>query len=512
MTAGAAGSAEVPGAEAGDRPAARTWAAAAGAPYRWRWAAFAVVLIASVMDLLDSLVTNVAGPAIRADLGGGSTLIQWLGAGYTLAMAVGLITGGRLGDIYGRRRMFLVGATGFTAASLLCSIATAPGELIAFRVAQGAFGALMLPQGLGVITEIFPPEERAVAFGAFGPFMGISSVAGPVLAGWLIDANYFGTGWRMIFLINLPLGLIAIAGGAAFLPRAHAATASRLDITGAALAAAASALLVYPVVEGRTLGWPPWAFALMAASVAVFAAFGWLETRKERAGGQPLIIPALFRKPAFTGGLVSGLAFFTAITGFSLVLTVYLQIGLGYSPLKAGLTALPQAAGSVAGFIAAGAGLATRLGRTCIHIGTATMAAGILAVILTLNIAAIPVTPWELASALAVMGAGMGLVLAPFFDIVLAGVEPHETGSASGTLTAVQQFGSALGVAVMGSIFFGLLTGPTRAAFTAALRHTLWAVAGLQLLTFALAFLLPRRAAPAVQGHPASSHDGKAGT
>jgi hypothetical protein len=209
---------------------------------------------------------------------------------------------------------------------------------------------------------------------------------------------------------------------------------------------------------------------------------------------------------------VSGLAFFTAITGFSLVLTVYLQVGLGYSPLKAGLTALPQAAGSVVGFIASGAGLASRLGRTCIHIGTATMAAGILAVILTLNIAAIPVTPWQLTPALAVMGAGMGLVLAPFFDIVLAGVEPHETGSASGTLTAVQQFGSALGVSVMGSIFFGLLTGPTRTAFTGALRHTLWVVAGLQLLTFALAFLLPRRAAPATQGHPASSHDAKAGT
>jgi MFS family permease len=163
-------SAGVPGAEAGHGLETGTRTATAGAPYRWRWAAFAVVLIASVMDLLDSLVTNVAGPAIRANLGGGSTLIQWLGAGYTLAMAVGLITGGRLGDIYGRRRMFLIGATGFTVASVLCSIATTPGELIAFRVTQGAFGALMLPQGLGVITEVFPPQERAAAFGAFGPF------------------------------------------------------------------------------------------------------------------------------------------------------------------------------------------------------------------------------------------------------------------------------------------------------------------------------------------------------
>ena len=511
MSTDAAGRTGVPGADASPFRGTGAWAAA-GAPYRWRWAAFAVVLVASVMDLLDSLVTNVAGPAIRADLGGGSTLIQWLGSGYTLAMAIGLITGGRLGDIYGRRRMFLLGAVGFTAASVLCSIAAVPGELIAFRVAQGAFGALMLPQGLGVITEVFPPQEMAAAFGAFGPFMGISSVGGPVLAGWLIDANYFGTGWRMIFLINLPLGLIAIVGAAAFLPRARTATASRLDLPGAVLAAVASALLVYPVVEGRTLGWPPWTFALIAASVATFAAFGWYETRKQRVGGQPLIIPGLFRKPAFTGGLVSGLAFFTAITGFSLVLTVYLQIGLGYSPLKAGLTALPQAAGSVAGFIVSGAGLATKRGRTCIHIGTATMAAGILAVILTLNVAAIPVTPWELAPALAVMGIGMGLVLAPFFDIVLAGVEPHETGSASGTLTAVQQFGSSLGIALMGSIFFGLLADTTKAAFTATVRQTLWAAAGLQMLTFALAFLLPHKASQAAQDWPAGSHDGETGT
>jgi predicted MFS family arabinose efflux permease len=299
--------------------------------------------------------------------------------------------------------------------------------------------------------------------------MGLSSVGGPVLAGWLIDADYFGTSWRMIFLINLPLGLIALAGAIAFLPRGDRATASRLDVTGAILVAGAAALLVYPVVQGRTLGWPAWTFLLMGASIAMFALFGWYETRKQRAGSEPLVIPALFRKRAFTGGLVAGLAFFTAIVGFSLILTVYLQIGLGYSPLKAGLSVLPQAAGAVIGFIAAGAGLASKLGRTLIHVGTATMAVGILGVYLILRVASIPVTPWQLAPALVVMGIGMGMVLAPFFDIVLVGVESHETGSASGTLTALQQFGSALGVAVMGTIFFGLLAGHVTASVNQAL-------------------------------------------
>jgi MFS family permease len=208
---------------------------AEAAPYRWRWAAFAVVLAGSVMDLLDSLATNVA---------------------------------------YGRRRVLLAGMAGFTIGSVLCSIATQPGELIAFRVVQGLFGAIMLPQGLGVIRASFPPKELPVAFGAFGPVMGLSSVGGPVLAGWLIGADYLGTGWRMIFLINVPIGLAAFLGGLRFLPRTQEATASRLDIVGAVLVAAAAGLLVYPVVQGRELGWPAWTFLLMAVSVVVFTVFG----------------------------------------------------------------------------------------------------------------------------------------------------------------------------------------------------------------------------------------------
>ncbi|MEV6367589.1 MFS transporter [Micromonospora musae] len=466
-------------------------AVAESQPYRWRWLALAVILAAEVMDLLDALVTNLAGPAIRADLGGSASLIQWLGAGYTLAMAIGLITGGRLGDLYGRRRMFLIGVLGFTVASALCAVSVAPGMLVASRVAQGLFGALLLPQGLGIIKEVFPPRELAAAFGAFGPVMGISSVGGPILAGWLVDADLWGTGWRAIFLINLPLGLLAALGALRFLPESRPAHGSRLDLPGVGLVALGAVLLVYPLVQGREQGWPGWMYGMLVAAVAVFAVFARHEVRRHRAGRDPLVVPTLFRRRAFTGGLVAGLAFFTALTGFSLVFSLYLQLGLGYSPLKAGLAGVPQALGMVVAFVIAGVGLAQRLGRTLIHAGLVVVLAGVGGMLLTLRLAGPEVTPWQLVPALLVVGFGMGLVMAPFFDIVLSGVEPAETGSASGTLTAVQQLGGALGVAVLGTVFF---THFSDGGAGSAVRATLWLEAALLAGTVVAAFLLPRRA------------------
>jgi EmrB/QacA subfamily drug resistance transporter len=426
-------------------------------PYPLRWIALFILLAAEVMDMLDALITNIAAPSIRADIGGSASTIQWLGAAYTLAMAVGVITGGRLGDIVGRKRMFLIGALGFTAGSLLCAVSQSPEMLIGFRGLQGLFGAVMLPQGLGLIKEMFAEKEMAAAFGMFGPVMGLSSVGGPILAGWLIDADYFGTGWRMIFLINIPLGLFAFLGGLRFLPESRSAAPPRLDLAGVVLAALASLLIVYPLVQGRELGWPAWTFASMAAAVAVFAFFGWYEARKHRTGGDPLVMPSLFRKRAFTGGLAVGLLFFSGIAGFSLVFSLFTQLGLGYSPLKAGLVGVPLSIGMVGGFGSAQA--VQRFGRTVLHAGVVLSVSGVVGIVLTLQLAGAVVTPWQLIPALAVSGLGMGMLMAPFFDIVLAGVEHHETGSASGTLTAVQQLGSALGVAVLGTLFFGVLGG-----------------------------------------------------
>jgi EmrB/QacA subfamily drug resistance transporter len=488
--------------------------------YRWRWVALFVILSVEVMDLLDALVTTIAGPVIRADLGGSYSLIQWLGAAYTLAMAIGLLTGGRLGDIFGRRRMFLLGAAGFTAASLLCALSWSPGVLIGARAVQGLFGAIMLPQGLGMIKQMFSDQEQAKAFGAFGPVMGLSAVGGPILAGWLVGADYFGSGWRMIFLINLPLGVFAVLGAVKFLPEFRSERAPRLDLFGMLLAAVGAFLLLYPLVQGRELGWPVWIFVMLALGIVVFAWFGAFEAGRERKGLDPLVTPSLFRKRAFTGGLVLGLVFFAALVGTGLIFTLYLQIGLGYSPLKAGLTTLPQALGTVAGFIAAGSGLSEKLGRKLLLIGTATMMAGTAGVAITTWWAGAGISPYELIPALVLLGAGMGLAMAPFFNIVLAGVDDEETGSASGALTSVQQLGGAFGIAVLGTIFFGLLPSAVvhhvdtssaaigeyaqsavRAGFTDTTVRTLGVAFLLLLLAFATAFLLPGKARPEAAGH-----------
>jgi EmrB/QacA subfamily drug resistance transporter len=432
----------------------------AAAPYRYRWIALFVILAAEVMDLLDSLVTTIAGPSIRLDLGGSYALIQWLGAAYTLAMAIGLLTGGRLGDIFGRQRMFLIGAAGFTLASLGCALSQAPGELIAARTVQGLFGAVMLPQGLGMIRQMFTdPKEMAKAFGAFGPVMGLGAVAGPILAGWLVDADYFGSGWRMIFFINVPLGIFAVLGALRFLPDFRLPQPPRLDLIGVLFAAGGAFLLLFPLVQGRELDWPVWCFVMLAAGLVVFGVFSFFESRRERNGLDPLVTPSLFRKRAFTGGLALGMVFFGALIGTGLIFTFYLQIGLGYAPLKAGLSTLPQALGTIVGFGLAAAGLTVKLGRRLLQLGTVIMLVATAGFAYTVWLAGSGINPYQMIPSLLFLGIGMGLAMAPFFNIVLAGVDDHETGSASGALTSVQQLGGAFGIAVLGTIFFALLPG-----------------------------------------------------
>ena len=437
--------------------------AAPAAPYRWRWLVLAIVLAAEIMDLLDSTVVNIAAPTIRKDLGGTYSAIQWIAAGYTLAFAVMLVTGGRLGDIVGRRRMFLIGAAGFTISSVLCAFAQSPEMLIGSRVLQGALGAIMIPQGFGVIKMIFPVSELAAAFGAFGPVMGLSAVCGPILAGGLIDANWFGTGWRMIFLINLPLGLLAFLGAARFMPESRASRATRLDLVGMLLVTAGSLLLVYPLVQGRELGWPAWSYAMMVAALPVFGIFVWYERRRE---SSPLIEAGLFAKRAFSGGLAVIMGFFGAMLGFLLVFGLFLQVGLGYGPLPAGLAMAPWAIGTAIGAALSGAALGPKFGRKVIHAGLLAMIVGFAGTWYTLVHYGVTTSAWATAPAVFVTGFGMGLVVAPLFSVILAGVAEHEVGTASGVLNAVQQLGAAVGVAVVGTVFFGLLG--TQAASAAA--------------------------------------------
>jgi EmrB/QacA subfamily drug resistance transporter len=458
--------------------------------YRHRWLILAAVLVVEVMDLLDAVFVAIAGPSIQADLGGDGTLVQWAAAAYTLAYAIGLVTGGRLGDIYGRRRMFLLGLVGFIVLSALCGLAPNPEVLIACRVLQGLFGAVLVPQGFGLVRSVFPDDEVGAAFGAFGPVIGLSAVGGPVLAGALIGWDPAGLGWRAVFLVNVPVGLVCLVLALRVLPESRSAGALRPDPVGALLVSAGLALLVFPLIEGRALGWPAWTALMAAAGVAVLVLFGRHQRRRRAAGRTPLVEPALFGSRAFTAGLVVGVVFFGAMTALVFVLGLHLQLALGFDALDAGLAQAPWAVGLVAGAVVSGTRLAGR-GRPVLQAGAVVMAAGLGLVLVAAGATGGALTWWALAPGLLVCGVGTGLLSTPLFDVVLAGVPLPMVGSASGVLNATQQLGSTAGVAALGTLFFARSeAGDTAGAFTA----VLWVALALALLTGALAALLPRRA------------------
>ncbi|MFH8661922.1 MFS transporter [Streptomyces afghaniensis] len=454
---------------------------------RRAWAAVGIILVGEVMDLLDSLVTTIAGPTITRDMGGSQEFIQWLAAGYTIAMAAGLLIGGRLGDKYGRKNLFLTGLAGFTVTSLVSAVATNPETLITARVLQGLLGALMVPQALGIIRSLFPPDKVGMAFGVTGPVMALSGVAGPIVAGWLVDADYFGWGWRMIFAVNVPVGVLALVAGLVLLPRSQRQRDLEIDLVGAVIAAAGMAAVIFPLVQGRELGWPWWAFLLLAAGIGTLAGFVRHQYHRADKGLPTLVLPSLFRKKAFVSGLFIGILFFSVMMGGALLFGLFFQLGLGMSPLKAGLATIAQAAGMLLGF---GFSQALGMARRTMFIGFTATAVGLLAALGTIAVQDDPVNAWWLSPALAVLGVGSGLAIAPFFDIVLSGVDERETGSASGTLTSAQQVGNALGASVLGTVFFSVLNGRRgegasafTAATSAALLVALALVAGAALCT-----------------------------
>src|SRR6516164_2556153 len=361
-----------------------------------RWLTLTILLLAAFMNLLDVSIVNIAIPSIQRNLHASYADVQWALAGYTLAYALVLITGGRLGDTFGRKRLFLIGVSGFTIMSALCGAAQSPGQLIAFRVVQGAMGGIMVPQVLAVIQVIFPPNERIKALAGFGVTAGLGTVSGPLLGGLLIQHNLLGLSWRPIFLINVPL-----------------------------------LLLLYPLVEGRQLGWPTWTFVSMAASVPVLAAFIGYERAKERRDGSPLVPMGLFRERGFSAGMAIAIVFFLGIASFGLVLTLFLQLGLGFTPLHAGLTFLPFSLGILLSSGAA-ARLAPRFGRGVTMAGALIIAGGMAALIGIAHHYGPAVTTWDLVPGLVAAGLGLGAVIATLADIVLDRVPHQDAGSASG--------------------------------------------------------------------------------
>jgi EmrB/QacA subfamily drug resistance transporter len=468
----------------------RTGAASPVRVPRAAWAVLAIVLIADIMDLLDSTITTIAAPTISAGLHGGPELIKWLGASYALSLGVLLVTGGRLGDRYGRRRTFLIGIAGFTAASLACGLAWDPASIIVARLIQGAFGALLIPQGFGILGSVFPREHIGKAFSTFGPILGLSAVGGPLLAGVLIDANLFGLSWRPMFLINIVLGVAGLVAGLRLLPRDRGDASVRIDVAGSALLAGTMLGLLFGLIEGSTSGWTALPIAAMAAGLACFAAF----CQRQRTAVAPLIKPSLLRNRGFAAGLIVGLVVFAAIGGLIYAVSLYLQRGLGYSPLRAAVVGFaPVAAGLVIASVAS-MNLLGRLGRKLTLAGIVVTVAGV-GWLLLLVTGSTP-TAASLAPAMTVIGLGMGATFATIYDIAIGDIDPAEAGSASGSLSSIQQLANAIGPAIITTIYFDALSGGQGHAMSV----SLGAVTGIGVLSALAVPLLPRRA-QAEAGH-----------
>ncbi len=452
---------------------------------RLRWI-LAIVIIADVLDLMDSTITNLGAPTIVREIGGGEGLIKWLGASYALAMGVLLVVGGRLGDKYGRRNMFLIGIWGFVVASLLCALSFDPTMLIVCRLLQGGFGALLIPQGFGILISTFSREQLPTAFSVFAPVMGGSAVLSPLVAGFLIDANIAGLTWRPMFLLNILLGGFGIYASVKLLPHDEPDPNVSIDGLGAGLLAASMLGIIYGLIEGSTAGWTIVPILSIIAGVMFLVGFA----IRQRVATRPLILPSLLGNRGFSVGMLLGLFFFAAISGFTYVVSLFYQTALGLLPSQTALSIIPLMVGLIIASIV-GRPLIAKLGRTMIVGGlliTFIAAVGLWA---TVMIAGINVSVWALAPSNFVLGIGMGACFGSIFDVAIGDIAPEEAGSASGTLNAVQQIANAIGSAVVTTIYFGQVAshGPAQ-AFTTSIA----VVGSITLLCLALVWLLPKSA------------------
>ncbi|CCH31299.1 MFS transporter [Actinosynnema sp. NPDC047251] len=413
-----------------------------------RWALVAM-LAAAAMDLIDTTIVTVAAPAIRADLAASAAEVEWSVAGYALAFGVGLVAGARTGDRFGRRPVFLAGVAGFVLASLACGLAPGPGVLVSARVVQGLAAAVMIPQVLTVIQVSVPRARRAGAFAAYGATAAIGTVSGPLLGGLLVEADLLGLGWRSVFLVNVPIGVLAFAVAALTLPDSRAPRARRLDVVGTVLLAAGLLLVLHPVAQGPRLGWPWWAVALPFCSVAVVAAFvAW-----QRRAPSPLVPLSLFRLHGFVGGACAQIALYAGVTGFFLVLAVELQTVHGFSAWGTGLTFVAWSAGIAVASAFSGR-LAARWGRRLTVAGALVMCLGMIG-LLVANGPVIGAA--DLVPGLFVAGLGMGLVAPTLVEVSLREVDLAHAGAASGVVATAGQLGGALGVVGLGAVH--LVTG-----------------------------------------------------
>lgn len=471
-------------------------------PIHGRVRTFALVslFLALFMELLDATIVNVALPSIEKSLGANGGEQQWMIAAYTLALAVGLMTGARLGDIYGRKRLFIVGLVGFTLFSALCGLAQNPEMMIFSRALQGFASAAMIPQVLSSIQVMYKPSERGSALAGFSALAGVAAVSGPILGAILTDANLFGWGWRSIFLVNIPVGVVAVVAATRLVPESYAPRRPKLDFAGVIVLAVGLVAVLYPLVMGREAGWPAWTFVGMAIGVLVLIGFILLQYSEQQHGGEPLVVLSLFRIRAYSAGLFMITVFFLAMNGFFLVQTLFLQLGLGYSILRAGLTMIPFsiAVSFFAGLSAAK--LVGIFGRKVLQIGPLLMAVGLVALIFVVRANGGETTSWHLAAGLFLGGAGMGMVVAPIGIFVLSEVPVSQAGPASGLYNTVQQLAGAIGIATLGTVFFSRLDSliarnpqKSQDAFGHSYELTLWVMVAILILSSLAAGFLPKQ-------------------
>lgn len=415
------------------------------------WLGLSVLLMAGFVTIFDLFVVNVAIPSMQADLDASFAQIGFIVAGYELAFGVLLITGGRLGDMFGRRRLFVVGMAGFTIASALCGLAPGAGLLIGARILQGLAAALLFPQVYASIRVNFNGHDSRRAFGLLGMTLGLAAIAGQVLGGWLVHANLFGLGWRSIFLINVPIGLLAIVT-ARLIPESYTPQRPSLDWTGVVLVSVGLTLLLVPLIEGPGQGWPAWCLWMLVAAVALLGIFYRQQERRQMAGHLPLVDMRLLAQRRFLLGVLLVLLVYSTSSSFFLCFALLVQTGLGLDPFLAGSIFAPCSVGFVLASLAAPR-LIARWDTSAIIVGALVYAVAIGLLVTQVQIAGADLVATRLIPVLIVVGAGQGFIMTPLLNLVLGFVDGPQAGMASGVISTVQQVGAALGVAVVGILF-----------------------------------------------------------
>ncbi|MCK9878848.1 DHA2 family efflux MFS transporter permease subunit [Frankia sp. Ag45/Mut15] len=471
--------------------AARNPAAAAGAP---SWGALAVVLVGTFITVLDYFIANVAVPSIKNDLSASSAQIQLVIIGYGVAFTAGMITCGRLGDMFGRRRIFVAGLMMFTLSSAACGVAPTADALVAFRVVQGVSAALLVPQVLGILGTVYSGAQRGRAFSIYGLVIGLAGVFGQLIGGVLITVDVAGLGWRTVFLLNVPIGLVTLLFIRRVVPESRAPAGARLDLPGAITITMLLVGLVLPLVEGQEQGWPVWCWiSLAAAAVLTVVAVVHLRRRAAR-GEHPLLDPALFRGRTFSVGLVAMTVYFLAMGSFFFLLALYLQQGRGLSPLESGLMFLALGGGYFASSLSA-VGLAAHLGTRLVVLGPATIAVGYTLVGVTVAAMGDSSTTLWLIPVLLIAGLGMGMTTGPLTNIVLSGVAPEHAAAASGAANTAQEGGAAIGVAIAGAVFFPALGAAAKVTdYSHAFEIALIPLVAACVAAASIAMLLPKPA------------------